>query len=37
MIENSRKLGDILFRELKSIKHNAIQEVRGGKGLFAAI
>lgn len=37
MIENSYKLGKVLFDELKSINHGAIKEVRGGKGLFAAI
>jgi len=37
MIENSLKLGTVLFKELQSIKKDFIKEVRGGKGLFAAI
>jgi ornithine--oxo-acid transaminase len=37
MIENSLKLGHVLNDALKTIKHPGIKEVRGGKGLFAAI
>jgi len=37
MIENSLKLGKVLFNELKGLKNSFIKEVRGGRGLFAAV
>jgi ornithine--oxo-acid transaminase len=37
MIENSLKLGKVLYDGLKSLKNKSIKEVRGGKGLFAAV
>lgn len=37
MIENSLKLGKVLFDELKNINKPFIKEVRGGRGLFAAM
>jgi ornithine--oxo-acid transaminase len=37
MVENSLKLGTVLFDSLKSLNKGYIKEVRGGKGLMAAI
>ncbi len=36
LVENAERLGTILFNELKSIRHEMIQAVRG-KGLFCAM
>lgn len=37
LIENSRELGKIFYKELKSMPFNIIKEIRGGRGLYAGM